>query len=59
MKLIKSIFNLFRSKDRVSNAWLYDQATKECAEGWEGPRWRFPAEIIDAQIRTEKERRAQ
>lgn len=31
-------------RERVSAAWLDSQCAAEGRAGWEGPRWRFPAE---------------
>ena len=31
-------------RGNVSAAWLEDTARRECVEGWDGPRWRFPVE---------------
>lgn len=54
--MMKWISRLFRPKNRLSDQWLYEQAQKETCEGWEGPRWRFPAEVAE-QNRLERKRR--
>lgn len=30
---------------KVSPEWLADHALRSTKTGWEGPRWRFPAEL--------------
>lgn len=40
-------------RERVSAAWLDSQCATEGRAGWEGPRWRFPAER-DAMQRRER-----
>jgi hypothetical protein len=55
--MLKWILRLFHRKDTMSSQWLYEQSAKEAGEGWtDGPRWRFPAEIV-AQERLERKRR--
>lgn len=35
-----------RARDSgMSASWLYEQAESDTKRGWEGPRWRFPAEV--------------
>ncbi len=33
-----------RPRPNVSDQWLTDQVRRECAAGWDGPRWRLPKE---------------
>lgn len=55
--MIKWIINLFRSKDRLSDQWLYEHTYKEASEGWkDAPRWRFPSEVTE-QARLERKRK--
>lgn len=50
MRLIKWIWRKITGKTelRVSEKWLTENDIKEASEGWtDGPRWRFPAEIVE------------
>lgn len=40
---------------RVSDEWIIEHAVQDTKTGWEGPRWKFPAEIEE----DEKEQRRQ
>ena len=37
-------------RDRVSSAWLREQARAEGTVGWEGPRWRLKKERVDGGV---------
>ena len=55
--------SLFTRRDRarkrrerfMSDSWLREHARADSIVGWEGPRWRFPAEVDEMSRREEEQ----
>ncbi len=48
----------FTREDTVSGAWLDAHAATETKVGWEGPRWRTPAERLQMARQDRRRREA-
>lgn len=44
--MLSRLLALFWRGD-VSEAWVLENDRRECAEGWDGPRWKFPKEVAE------------